>query len=226
MPLVKKIENKTVKECLKLVQEAHDYLARCGDETVKRINNPPDLHYWGSNVKRTRIVLDGNNTPKLIDSMIPDYNITEIYNLCANLERLIDAMTWVQQNQDLNGYEVKICHPMGVTQHNDLELSTQANPNAIKARFEVSDVVGSNDGNDKEERELTRLGIFNPNWPDAQLFLVVSEDFAPRLRLTDKARNQTSNPCCHYHEVKTEGATRIFEVAKGKCNQNCQSVHQ
>ncbi|MFO0570149.1 MAG: hypothetical protein U0263_31185, partial [Polyangiaceae bacterium] len=64
---------------------------------------------------------------------------------------------------------------------NDLVLES---PEGARARFEVSDVASEKDGNKKLVSDLTSLGVTSaqneqaPRWPDSQLFVVVSDDFA------------------------------------------------
>ncbi len=86
-----------------------------------------------------------------------------------------------------------MCHPTTSsagddTTDNDLILTAL---DRRRARFEVSDVASSNDGNHKEERDLRSLGVlgeghgakrFDLTWPADRVFLVVSTEFAAKLK--------------------------------------------
>jgi hypothetical protein len=88
---------------------------------------------------------------------------------------------------------VAVCHPTTSSAANtaadhDLVL---AGPAGQAAWFEVSDVASVHDGNGKEEKDLRSLGLLgtgtgaarcNVTWPTARVFLVVSTEFATKLR--------------------------------------------
>ncbi len=95
----------------------------------------------------------------------------------------------------MSSWAVTLCHPTtssapgdGSVADHDLVLS---GPAGGAAWFEVSDVASAIDGNRKEERDLCSLGVlreakgterFNLTWPKARVFLVVSTEFAGKLR--------------------------------------------
>lgn len=75
---------------------------------------------------------------------------------------------------------------------------------------------GENDGNGKERKDLIALGVPTTDavtWPTGRCLLVVSSEFADRLRRP--TRHGLRFGLFHYVEVKAEGATRIFEVRQG-----------
>jgi hypothetical protein len=97
-------------------------------------------------------------------------------------------------------------------------------PDGAKAKFEISDVSGARDGNNKEKKDLISLGVLRegkgdemfPNeWPKGRLFLVVSDEFAGRLRKPGRAWLKGTPPHCRYNELAAQGTTGIFEVEKG-----------
>lgn len=215
----------TLAECSRLVREAHDYLARCGADAIEEAWRAKGDRYWGSLVKRIRVVLSGEGRPELIAPTLHAHNLVEVLNQCATMERLLDALDWAQTaTSGLHDCTVRRCHPTtssdqmaGKKAHLDNDL-VLIGADGTTARFEVSDVVGRTDGNRKEPRDLASLGV--PRfaeveaetasvWPADRLFLGVSEEFAARLRqkcLPSKRRSYW------YVEVKTDGPTRIFEV--------------
>jgi hypothetical protein len=94
----------------------------------------------------------------------------------------------------LGDFHVARCHPttssgaVGKGADHDLVLT---GPEGQSAWFEVSDVVSSEDGNRKEEKDLRSLGLLRDGrgpercvvpWPEARVFLVVSAEFFERLR--------------------------------------------
>jgi hypothetical protein len=159
---------------------------------------------------------------------VTEHSLTEVYNQCATMERLLDALEWAQtEDSVLNRYEVVLCHPTtssvpGIADDHDLVLVDRE---GAKAKFEISDVAGKRDGNRKEEKDLARLGVlpavdinerFGEGWPPGRLFLVVSAEFARRLREPRRSWLSGDPPHCHYVEVKAEGPTRVFEVRQGR----------
>jgi hypothetical protein len=83
--------------------------------------------------------------------------------------------------------------------------------------------VSANDGNGKEKKDLTSLGIlqpgkgrecFAPTWPSGRRFLVVSAEFAKRFRKPKRLWLTAGH--CHYVEHKLlSPETVVFEVLKG-----------
>jgi hypothetical protein len=57
--------------------------------------------------------------------------------------------------------------------------------------------------------------MFPSGWPEGRLFLVVSEEFAERLKRPTRAWLKGEPPHCHYTHPAVRGTTRIFEVKKG-----------
>lgn len=82
--------------------------------------------------------------------------------------------------------------------------------------FEVSDVASERDGNGKEKKDLASLGIpmaEGEGWPPGRCFLVVSAEFAERLR--KPSRHGLGRGVFHYVE-HTHGTTTLFEVCRGR----------
>jgi hypothetical protein len=218
----------TLADCHRLVKEAHDYLSRRGTEAIEKARQVEGSPYWGSMVKRVSVLLTDENRPELVPSSVTEHSLTEVYNQCATMERLLDALEWAQTEESgLNRYEVTLCHPTtssipGVADDHDLVL---VGPEETKAKFEVSDVAGKRDGNRKEEKDLARLGVlpaidiqgrFEEGWPPGRVFLVVSAESARRLREPKRSWLKGDTPHCHYVEVKADGPTRVFEIRQGR----------
>jgi hypothetical protein len=168
---------------------------------------------------------------------------SEVVNMCATVERLLDALQWANEYR-FSGHLVKVCHPTASSNKkdgdtgldNDLVLIPRSVGAEKIARFEVSDVCGDGDGNDKERKDLENLEVLlkgerkiadalNPEWPKEHLFLVVAEKFGKQVMDGDKRTwriTKGSNAHCWYrHHMARKGAdgregTMIIEVIDGR----------
>lgn len=217
----------TLRECRCAVQEAHDYLVERSIEALRRAGEVGGLRYWGSAIKRIRVRLPREERPRLVSPGAEEHNLVEVVNQCATMERLIDALEWAAgAGSGLSEYQVERCHPTTSSsfkddEDHDLVLIGQDKPSA---KFEVSDVSGAGDGNQKEKKDLISLGVlsegtgqqmFPKNWPTGRLFLVVSEEFSERLRTPSRAWLKGKPPHCRYKERLNRGKTWVFEVEQG-----------
>jgi len=197
-------------------------------EAIQEARQAEGSPYWGTKVKRVSALLGGEDRPELVPPSVTEHSLTEVYNQCATMERLLDALEWAQTEESgLNRYEVTLCHPTtssipGVADDHDLVL---VGSEGTKAKFEVSDVAGKRDGNRKEEKDLSRLGVlpvvginerFEEGWPPGRVFLVVSDESARRMREQRRSWLTGDTPHCHYVEVKVDGPTRVFEFRQGR----------
>lgn len=217
----------TLEECRSAVQEAHAYLTQQGMEAVELAFAVRDGRYWGTEAKRVRVRLPEGERPKLVSPEIGEHNLVEVINQCATMERLLDALEWAQSSASgLSEFLVERCHPTTSSSYTDEEDHdlVLVGPDGAKAKFEVSDVSGTKDGNNKEKKDLISLGVlregkgeemFHDEWPEGLLFLVVSNEFAERLRRPSRAWLKGEPPHCHYTEPAVQGMTSIFEVMKG-----------
>ncbi len=174
---------------------------------------------WGTEMKRLSVPApDGKSSQKL----------TEVINICATMKRLLDALEWAN-GLPLSENPVLLVHPSTSSQKassrvgvvdNDLVLELESGRLAI---FEVSDVVSGTDGNDKELKDLTSLGVLSvvnrsvqpaSECPDADLYLVVSAEFAPRLGARGKSSWRTSG-WFNYEEAGVQHDTHIIRVRPG-----------
>lgn len=201
------------------LREAHRYLAFHGTLALRQAAQEHDqITYWGTNVKRTKVLLPSGDRPELIDASIHEHSLTEVYNQCATMERMIDALQWALDA--LPGYGVLRCHPTTSSQKsevhdvpdNDIVL---VGLNGEIARFEVSDIANRTaDSNNKLKKELDSLGITDAvanGWPTGRLFIVVSAEFATLVRKRSSsvqaARRHFVLEMCYEHE-----RTCIFEA--------------
>lgn len=207
------------------LRAAHRYLVAAARETVPRLL---DLRsdFWGSAGKREHVVLPGgDDRPDLVSKTIERHAFIEVLNQCATLERLIDTLEWAAQRDELQTAMVTACHP--TTSSAPRKTSSARDPDdhdlvlrdgtGQRWKFEVSDVAGSLDRNDKERQDLNSLGIFwnreLPSWPEGRLFLAVSIEFATRLQRPTGYGLRSG--VFHYHPVKSDGHTWILEARQG-----------
>lgn len=214
-----------LQECRPAVQEAHDYLVRKRMEAMRRAFDVGSTRYWGTEVKRVRVLLPKDEWPELVSPETEEHSLVEVMNQCATMERLLDVLEWAQgTGSGLSQSLVERCHPTTSSSYSDEDDHdlVLVKPDGTKAKFEISDVSGARDGNNKEKKDLISLGVLRghggrfPNeWPNGRLFLVVSEEFAGRLRKPSRAWLKGTPPHCRYNELAALGTTRIFEVEKG-----------
>ena len=216
-----------LEECRSLLQEAHDFLVLKGKAAVEQASAAGGVRYWGSEAKRVRVRLPEGERPKLVSPKTEEHNLVEVMNQCATMERLLDVLEWAQgAYSGLGEFEVERCHPTtgsSPSDDDDHDL-VLVGPDGTRAKFEASDVSGAVDGNNKERKDLISLGVlregkgtemFPDRWEEGRLFLVVSEEFAERLRKPGRAWLKGVLPHCRYNEPVAWGTTRIFEVEKG-----------
>lgn len=218
-------------ECYEAVREAHDFLARKALEAASELAAVQVQCYWGSKAKRIKVYLPKAEWPRLLSPGSEEHNLVEVINQCATMERLLDALVWAQDMESgFDEFSVELCHPTtgsrpGEESDHDLVLvGNDSDGKLTKAKFEVSDVSGEKDGNQKEKKDLISLGVlkegkgkemYPDGWPEGRLFLVVSEEFAERLRKPNRGWLKGPSPYCHYTDPALQGTTRIFEVKKG-----------
>lgn len=208
------------------LRQAHAFLVAAARDTVPRLMQlSPES--WGADAKREHVVLPEGPKPDLVSPGLRTHSFAEVVNQCATLERLLDTLTWTAGVPDLNDALVVTCNPTTSSAPRTKRQPTPAEDHDLVMRtssgdlwkFEISDVASENDGNDKEKKDLTSLGILPvgdsmvSGWPTGRSHLVVSSEFAERLR--KHTRHGLRRGVFHYREVKNEGATRIFEVREG-----------
>jgi hypothetical protein len=216
------------------LRAAHAYLAKHGARALKRAAELGPSARWGQSVKRLRVELPSDSRPELTGAAPSEHSITEVYNQCANVERLIDAVKWCLSpaSKFSDGLGLA-CHPTTSSNkfkpadYEDHDLVVQGVDGQL-GYFEVSDVASNKDGNFKEGKDLVRLGLLRPvagqrgtfehggiEWPRARLFLVVSEEFAEYLCRTERSWRKGPEPHIRYEDRSQGGSTRILEILPG-----------
>lgn len=208
------------------LRAAHQFLVAAARATVPRLVDLSS-ESWGGLVKREHVTLPSGKRPLLVNASTTKHSFAEVVNQCATLERLIDTLSWAEGYDALEDATVVRCNPttssaprkkgaLRDADDHDLVLDGR---DGTRWRFEISDVASENDGNGKEQKDLTSLGILPrelggaAHWPGGRSLLVVSSEFAERLRRP--TRHGLRLGLFHYWEVKDSGLTRIFEVRQG-----------
>jgi len=117
------------------LSEAHKYLTKKASEALSLAAGSTKDGTWGTTVKRIQVALDGETPPPSIPNGIPDHNLIETINQCATVERLLDALLWVQSAESgLQAFStVDRCNPTTSSQKsegqqdNDLILRSDSN---------------------------------------------------------------------------------------------------
>lgn len=182
---------------------------------------------WGSATKRLQVSPDVKG-PGEADAQ----PLGEVINQCATVERLLDAMTWIDQQAGTDRAMVLLCHPTASSAKADPKGATTQpvelpdhdlviDLNGQQWRFEVSDVAnGERDGNGKEAKDLASLGCaIDSGFPNdgARRFLVVSQEFgsllarkhAKRRTRSGSGRNGKAPPGWQY---RLNGCNRTYIV--------------
>lgn len=92
------------------LREAHRFLVAAARATVPRLLDLPS-DAWGASVKREHVALPQLGRPPLVSPSIPKHGFVEVLNQCATLERLIDALAWVETVGELKGAKATTCNP-------------------------------------------------------------------------------------------------------------------
>jgi hypothetical protein len=216
-----------LRELAEGLRHAHQFLVAAARATVPRLMDLPAVS-WGAAAKREHVVLPQLGRPPLVSPGMERHSFIEVVNQCATLERLIDTIVWVETQSDLEGALAVRCNPTTSSaprkkdtarEDDDHDLVLEV-PGRTCCRFQISDVASDKDGNRKEKKDLISLGVTPPDgadvaeWPSGRHFLVVSSEFAKRLR--SSSRRGPRPGLFHYVEVKPDGQTKIFEVHAGR----------
>lgn len=125
---------------------------------------------WG--IRAKRVPVDLAEAHFLVTS--EKHPISELLNICATVERLLDGLAWAIEN----GWAQSVieCNPStsGVVAPPDLRTRGVEG----EAWFEVSDVVLARDGNRKLQQDLDRL---QASPPGVATFLVTSPSWEARI---------------------------------------------
>jgi len=127
--------------------------------------------WWGIRAKRSPV--DLTNAHPLVTA--EKHPIMGLLNICATVERLLDALAWAIGNGWADS--VLECSPTtsGVAAPSDLRTSGEKG----EAWFEVSDVLSARDGTRKLQRDLARLQLAPAS---VAAFLVTSPSWEKRIQ--------------------------------------------
>jgi hypothetical protein len=229
------------------ISDGYDALLRAHDTlavSAKLVLSKVDLESvdWGTKIKRLPVICQDAN-PLLVTGS--KHNVSEVMNMCATVERLLDALKWARDSNEFTNYEIEICHPTtGATPEQDCngrpdnDLILIDEKNGMRARFEVTDSAKGKDTMKKEKKDLTSLHVlrkFPKNvtgncldikaWPKGRLFLVVSNELARNLVKTPGPKTKTARPWrsgkpphCEYADppIMLGKYTTILEVLDGR----------
>lgn len=191
---------------------AQGFLARAAKTAVGALAQG-DEAAWGRRAKRTHADLPVHDRPALVGRALRTQNLAELIDMCATVERLIDALAWAETA--LPGWHVRACHPTtsGSSRQvespdNDLVLE---GPRGEEARFEVSDIVGSaGTAKAKKDVENLRTGSTLSHPSKRRCFLVVSPEMANDL-LREK-RTKVPAPIRFERRSADVDGTAVIEV--------------
>jgi len=227
----------TIQNAYKHLEDAHTFLVEHAHPVLGSAARVAPDGQWGTNVKRIPISFPRTDL-RLLENDHIEHNFVEVINMCATIERMLDALLWAQQT-GFSEHLVWICHPTASSNaearlqgepDNDLVLISRNN-DGMAAHFEVSDVSGNRDGNDKERKDLESLKVLlegekgpnalNKDWPNAHMFLVVAAKFGHSICERTRRMWRIGNPPhCTYHPHDTqsngESKTLIVEIVDGK----------
>jgi hypothetical protein len=129
--------------------------------------------WWGIRAKRTLVDLT-NAHPLVTNEKHP---ILELLNICATVERLLDALGWAVEN----GWARTVleCSPTTSGVSGPSDLRTVGDEDGV-AWFEVSDVVSAHDGKRKLHLDLARLQRAPVG---VTTFLVASSSWEQRIKV-------------------------------------------
>ena len=198
--VVEPFTNATFSDALDRLRSAHHFLV----ERAKTAIAAPhaDDSRWGASVKRSPVVLRGDDRPELIGKT--EERLGEVINIAATLERLVDAIEWFATQLEA-GCSILECHPSTSDETNGNDLVIVDNAGHIVVRCEVCDVISQRAGsNGKEKKDIKNLGCseFVPRDGVAR-YICTAPEFAAALTSFKGALR--SRP---YRYRRTDMATR------------------
>lgn len=199
--------------------ESHKVLRESARLALNTVSGLPLGGSWASSAKDIRVWLPRNecDRPVLLKRAKPDHNLTEVVNLCATVERLIDALLWCDTHYPT--YKISVCHPStgsgknGKRRDDDLVLQDGSD---IALRFEATDNSGSGNTTAKIRKDLDSLFFAEECYPNDRRFLVVRKAPADCLDSFFWYFRLVRNGNCRFlvREVHERGCSGILEVAR------------
>ena len=200
--IIEPFTNVNFKDALLRLRKAHRFLVSRAKATI--IGSDFDESRWGSSVKRSPVKLNEGDVPPLIGKT--EEKFSEVINIAATVERLMDGIEWFAAQPQNKGYSILECHPSTSddTRGNDLVIIDR--DDRIVIRCEVCDVVSSNaDSNRKEKKDIRNLGCneFVPQ-DGVTRYICTSLEFAAAL--ASPKRKWGSKPY-RYELIETRGSS-------------------
>jgi len=216
----------TIQNSYKHLKAARDFIAKNVRSALQNlVSRGNHLNQLGTLLKRVVVKFPENNLI-LVCNKKSEHNLVECINMCATVERLLDALQWAAKSK-FSKYLVHICHPAASSDgqarrmgepDNDLVLVPGPRCEGATARFEVSDVSGSGYGNDKERKDLERLDVFgnaNVGQGNHRKFLVISREFGEMLERRQppwRIGAPQNPPSLVYKPFDADHGTKILEI--------------
>jgi hypothetical protein len=189
-------------EYLRNLREAHRYVVSRTSATLDGLR--VDEIQFGVAYKRASVRLDVGAVPRLIGKT--NEKITELINLAATVERLMDAVEWFHTQAEYGNLVIQECHPTTSDEEDGNDLVLQRNGQVV-IRCEVCDVASSNAGqNGKENSDLGRLGCSNGVPVDGvSRFICTAPEFAYAL---SRATRSWRTKAYRYQLIETGAPSR------------------
>lgn len=207
--LIGSIHNQSMQQSISQLTEAHDYLVKAAIASISQVI--PTEVVWGQNMKRLDVMLSPVGKPTIV---LKEFErLTEIINIVATCERMIDALSWFSASATYNRCMVMMCHPSTSDDLEGNDIVLGLSDQRVLVRCEVCDVVSSNPGQNKKERNsLAKLGALDGFPKDnVDRFLCTSADWADGL--TNRHRHWQN---LHYrylrHKATSGSSTFLLEL--------------
>jgi hypothetical protein len=153
--IVNPFNNARFDDALKLLRAAHRFLVSRAKDAITASNF--DESRWGTSMKRSPVPLNLGDVPLLIGK--PEEKLSEVINIVATVERLIDAIDWFARQPQYEGYSILECHPSTSDETDGNDLVIMDRNSKVAVRCEVCDVASSKAGsNNKETKDIQNLG--------------------------------------------------------------------
>ena len=219
--LVEPIKDVSLDECSIRLEACLDYLVKTGRKAAKRSIKVRSNFDWGAQMKRTFVELPKQGRPPDIGKPNPKQSLIEVINQTANILRMLDALSWIKSDQSgLNRHHVDVCHPTTSSAKGETDL-VLSNDDFPTAKFEVTDVVGDKDGNNKEATDLKKLKFIASTTkkdnkpvppPKYRGFLVMSEELAKVINGRNSWWSSGKTAVVSLESKQFDSNTVIFEI--------------
>lgn len=190
--LIMPFQNITLALCRERLSASHQALTVCAQNALN-LALAPKGQGWGGRMKRLNVFIEPDEARRV--GLCPgNHNFAEVVNQCATIERLLDAMSWALAQDHMANATVTVCHATTSSGANENDLMLVLADETF-ANFEVSDVVGANDSNGKEAKDLASLRRTHGT-ASTRSFLVTSKELGQRLARRRRLVNDGACETC------------------------------